>query len=168
MSVTTGATGVDGRLFREAMAGMCAPVSIVATLHDGVPHGTTVSAFAALSADPPLVSVALDTGSRLPAPVRHPGRLGINVLTREHAGLALAFAGKGDDEFAGVGWPLEDGLPGAGRPARAVAELVHGGDHVVVFAQVTSAVPRRDEPLTDHNRAFGTHLPKQVAREEKA
>lgn len=153
MSVTTGAPGVDGRLFREAMAGVRAPVSIVATLHDGVPHGTTVSAFAALSADPPLVSVALDTGSRLPAPVRRPGRLGINVLTREHAGLE---------------WSLEDGLPGAGRPARTVAELVHGGDHVVVFAQVTSAVPRRDEPLTDHNRAFGMHLPKQVAREEKA
>ncbi|MET7992615.1 flavin reductase [Amycolatopsis sp. NPDC005232] len=64
MSVTTGTAGVDGGLFREAMAGVRAPVSIVTTLHDGVPYGTTVSAFAALSADPPLVSVALDTGSR--------------------------------------------------------------------------------------------------------
>ncbi|MEV6902280.1 flavin reductase family protein [Amycolatopsis sp. NPDC051372] len=168
MSVTTGSTGVDGGLFREAMAGVCAPVSIVTTLHDGVAHGTTVSAFASLSADPPLVSVALDTGSRLPARVRLSGRLGINVLTREHAGLALAFAGKGDRQVRQLEWSLDDRLPGAGWLACTVADLVRGGDHVVAFAQATSAVPRLAEPLTYHNRAFGTHLPQQVGREEKA
>ncbi|MFI5611934.1 flavin reductase family protein [Amycolatopsis sp. NPDC051903] len=165
MTVTTGPAGVDGELFREAMAGVCAPVSVVTTLHEGRPHGTTVSAFAALSADPPLVSVALDTGSRLLARVRATGRIGINVLTREHSALALSFASKAADKFAGVDWLLEDGLPrlaGAGWLACTVADLVPGGDHVVAFVRVTSAVPRLDEPLTYHNRAFGTHLPEEA------
>jgi flavin reductase (DIM6/NTAB) family NADH-FMN oxidoreductase RutF len=97
--------------------------------------------------------------------------IGINVLTPEHTGLALTFAGKGDDKFAGPDWSLGSGaprLPGASWPDHIVVDLVRGGDHVVVPSQVMSAVPRLDEPPIDHNRASGTHLPQQAVREAKA
>ena len=46
--------------FREVMAGVATPVSVVTGMAGGLPHGTTVSAFASLSMDPPMVLVSLD------------------------------------------------------------------------------------------------------------
>jgi flavin reductase (DIM6/NTAB) family NADH-FMN oxidoreductase RutF len=80
--------------FREVMASVCAPVSVVTAMNGKLPHGTTVSAFASLSVQPPMVLVALDSGSQLPALVGHGSRFGLNVLTSAQAGLALAFASK--------------------------------------------------------------------------
>src|ERR1700684_157373 len=49
--------------FRDLMAAVCAQVTIV-TAAEGGPFGTTVSAFASLSLRPPMITVALDRGSR--------------------------------------------------------------------------------------------------------
>ncbi len=57
--------GVVGDDFRDTLAGVPAPVTIVTTSSPEGPHGTTVSAFSSLSADPPLVLVALDRKSDL-------------------------------------------------------------------------------------------------------
>ncbi len=46
--------------FRDVMAGVCTPVTVVTALDGDRPHGTTVSAFASLSMAPPMVLVALD------------------------------------------------------------------------------------------------------------
>ena len=61
--------------FREVMAGVPTPVSVVTTLTDGHPHGTTVSAFASLSMTPPMVLVsiaAINVWNRLNAATRQP------------------------------------------------------------------------------------------------
>jgi flavin reductase (DIM6/NTAB) family NADH-FMN oxidoreductase RutF len=89
-------------LFRDLMASVCTPVSVVTTIDGDRPHGTTVSAFASLSADPPMVLVSLDRASALLALVREHRMLGLNILASEQASLAMAFARKGDDKFAGV------------------------------------------------------------------
>ena len=44
--------------FRAAMSHVAAPVSIVTSVVDGVPWGTTVSAFASLSMDPPMLLIS--------------------------------------------------------------------------------------------------------------
>lgn len=148
--------------FREVMAGVATPVSVVTAISDGRPHGTTVSAFASLSMDPPMVLVALDRGSELLARVRQCGRFGINVLGSTQSALALAFARKGGTgKFDGVHWELQDGLPrlpGApGWLACDVADLVEGGDHVVALGTVVAAETVDGRPLTYHCREFGTH-----------
>ncbi|WP_281790397.1 flavin reductase family protein [Streptomyces sp. MK37H] len=57
---------IDRETFTELMSGVCAPVTVVtATAADARPHGSTVSSFASLSLDPPLVSFALDRASGL-------------------------------------------------------------------------------------------------------
>src|SRR3954469_19110691 len=81
--------------FRNVMAGVCTPVSVVTTIADGRPHGTTVSAFASLSMDPPMVQVSLDHGSELLALVRDSGTFGLNVLSSGQSALATMFATKG-------------------------------------------------------------------------
>lgn len=148
--------------FRGVMAEVCTPVSVVTAISDGLPHGTTVSAFASLSMDPPMVLVSLDRGSELLALVREAGRFGVNVLGSSQSALALKFARKGGvGKFAGVRWELEAGvprIPGASVfLACEVAQLVDGGDHVVVLANVEIAETAGGPPLTYHARVFGTH-----------
>lgn len=63
--------------FRDLMAGVCAPVTVVTTTREETPYGSTVSAFASLSLDPPMISVALDRSSRLLAFILQTKRLAL-------------------------------------------------------------------------------------------
>jgi flavin reductase (DIM6/NTAB) family NADH-FMN oxidoreductase RutF len=154
-------TGALAEEFRAVMAGVATPVSVVTTLTDGRPHGTTVSAFASLSMTPPMVLVSLDRGSELLARLAIGSVFGVNVLGSDQAPLALTFARKGADKFSGVGWTADSGAPRlTGSPgwlACTVSQLVDGGDHVVVLGEVQAAATDGGAPLTYHARTFGTH-----------
>jgi flavin reductase (DIM6/NTAB) family NADH-FMN oxidoreductase RutF len=147
--------------FREVMAGVATPVSVVTALRDGVPHGTTVSAFSSLSMSPPMLLVALDRRSDLLGRLEGGQPFGVNVLGAHQAGVAAAFARKGADRFDGVEWTEDSGAPRlAGSPgwlACTVARLVDGGDHVVVLGDVVHAASAAAPPLVYHARTFGTH-----------
>ena len=148
--------------FREVMAGVATPVSVVTSMADGLPHGTTVSAFASLSMEPPMVLVSLDRKSELLGLVRESQRFGVNVLGADQSALALSFARKGGTgKFNGVRWEIDHDLPrlpGApGWLACEVAQLVDGGDHVVALGTVVAADTEHGQPLTYHGRLFGTH-----------
>jgi flavin reductase (DIM6/NTAB) family NADH-FMN oxidoreductase RutF len=148
--------------FTDAMAEVCSPVTVVTTLHEGLAHGTTVSAFASLSLEPPMVTVALDHGSELLAKVRQTRRIGVNVLGRDQDDLAVVFSRKGPDKFVGVDWRLDRGLPRLDRSVVwlecDVADVATGGDHVVLLAMVRSVCVAPAAPLTYHRRRFGTHV----------
>ncbi|MGY1840186.1 MULTISPECIES: flavin reductase family protein [unclassified Modestobacter] len=155
--------------FREVMAGVATPVSVVTSMAGGLPHGTTVSAFASLSMDPPMVLVSLDRGSELLALLRESGRFGVNVLGADHSSLALTFARKGGTgKFAGVAWEADHDLPRLpgvpGWLACEVAQLVEGGDHVVALGTVVAAETTGGQPLTYHGRVFGTHAALEISR----
>lgn len=149
-------------LFREVMAGVATPVAVVSTLTGGLPHATTVSAFASLSLTPPMVMVALDERSDLLRRLAVGSPLGLTVLAVGESALAHAFARKSDDKFAGVPWELDTGAPrlpsAGGWLGCAVTSLVPGGDHVIVLGEVRRADPGTGEPLTYHARTFGTHV----------
>src|SRR5438876_8181319 len=122
--------------FRETFSSVPTPVSIVTALRDGVPHGTTVSSFCSLSAEPPLVLVALDRGSNTLAVLDETRRFGVNVLAADQDGAARACASKGEGKFAGIEWHAENGLPRlAGTTSWLecdVEDELEGGDHVIV------------------------------------
>jgi flavin reductase (DIM6/NTAB) family NADH-FMN oxidoreductase RutF len=150
--------------FLEAMASVCSPVSIVTGLEETTPHGTTVSAFASLSLEPPMVLVALDHGSDLLALLRRTRRFGLNVLSSTQSELALRFARKGGAaKFDTVDWQDCAGVPrlpgAAGFLVCDVANMVEAGDHTVVFGTALAADTAAGLPLTYHARAFGTHAP---------
>ncbi|OLT18834.1 flavin reductase [Pseudonocardia sp. CNS-139] len=145
------------------MSAVCSPVSVVTTCVRGQPFGTTVSAFASLSMDPPMVLVALDNRSDLLAAVGETRTFGLNVLSHDQAHLAVAFARKGGPaKFDGVAWSPDGDVPRllgtTGFLSCRVADVVPGGDHVVVLGTVRTADTRPGPPLTYHARAFGTHL----------
>lgn len=154
---------VDAATFRAVMGAVCTPVSVVTAMAGDRPHGTTVSAFASLSLDPPMVLVSLDKSSELLRHIRRTPLFGLNVLHAGQSALATAFARKGDDKFQGISWSLDNGVPrldgSAGWLACAVDRLVNGGDHVVVLGRVIAADHAPAPPLTYHQRQFGTHQP---------
>lgn len=148
--------------FRAVMSGVATPVSVVTTLYDGEAYGTTVSAFASLSMNPPMVLVALDRTSELLSRLQVAGRFGVNILGSTQSALALTFAGKGGPaKFTGVDWSHSAELPRlagvSGWLACELTSLVPGGDHMVALGTVLAAEPGEGMPLTYHRRAFGTH-----------
>jgi flavin reductase (DIM6/NTAB) family NADH-FMN oxidoreductase RutF len=146
--------------FRDLMATVCAQVTIVTAADDG-PFGTTVSAFASLSLRPPMVTVALDRGSRLLDVVLRTRRLGVNVLRQGQEETARHFAQRRADRFAAVDWRYDHGLPRlSDAPAWLACELaqaVPGGDHVLLLAAVGHAEAATAPPLVYGHRAYGTH-----------
>lgn len=152
---------IDPGTFRTVMAAVCTPVSVVTAMAGDRPHGSTVSAFASLSLNPPMVLVSLDLGSDLLRHIRHSRAFGLNILHDGQSALATSFARKGDDKFNGVSWVLQAGVPRltgcAGWLGCTVERLVDGGDHVVAFGRVIDAGHAAAPPLTYHQRQFGTH-----------
>ena len=150
-------------VFRNTMAGVCTPVSVVTTIWRNLPFGTTVNAFASLSMDPPMVLVSLDRRSELLARIRDSGLFGLNILASHQPDLASNFAKKGGTgKFAEVEWELDCGVPripgSNGFLGCEVAGLVEAGDHAVVLGHVRRADASARPPLTYHSRVFGTYI----------
>lgn len=157
----TAPTLVDAEAFRDSMARVCAPVTIVATVGFDGPYATTVSAFTSLSLDPPMVIVSLGKQSTLLSHVRTSRRISVNVLAVDQGDLAMRFARSGEDKFIGVTWQLRDGLPQFPGTATwlscRVDRLVDGGDHAVLIATVAQAEISDEPPLVYARHKFGTH-----------
>lgn len=153
---------VSATEFRELMGSVCTPVTVISTCTpDGAAHGTTVSAFASLSLDPPMISVALDRGSILLGHARRAGRIGVNVLAHDQEPVATAFARSGADKFAGMVWGWDHGMPrlfgAAGWLVAEVDQEVPGGDHVILLGRVVAAAATPGLPLIYARRTFGSH-----------
>ena len=144
--------------FKAALAAVCTPVTVVTTACDGRPHGTTVSSFCSLSLDPPMVLVSLDKSSDLLGLICQSRVYGVNVLARHQSAIAQTCARKGPDKFTGIGHEIVAGIPrisGASVWLQCrLAELVDGGDHVIVTGVVERAIREPAEPLMYHDRAF--------------
>jgi flavin reductase (DIM6/NTAB) family NADH-FMN oxidoreductase RutF len=144
--------------FRETLSRVPSPVTIVTTLADGRAHGTTVSAFTSLSADPPLVLVALDRRSDLLELLHRVPRFAVNLLARDQADIGLDCAKKGEDKLASVRWHPDEGLPriedAAAWLACEVDQILPGGDHEIVIGLVKACDTGVDEPLVYHRRRF--------------
>ncbi|WP_342671023.1 flavin reductase family protein [Streptomyces aurantiacus] len=161
---------IDRDAFVELMSGVCAPVTVItATGADRRPHGSTVSSFASLSLDPPLVSFALDRASGLLNHLQPGDRVGVNILGAHQRALASAFARRSQEgsKFDGVAWTRRAGLPhlpeSAGWTAGLVQRHVDGGDHILLVVCVEEAETTPVPPLTYARRVFGTHTPLAVA-----
>lgn len=150
--------GPDQAAFKHAMGAVATPVSIVTALGDR-PHGTTVSAFASLSLDPPMILVSLQTSSTLLPVIRETGRFGLNVLAHDQAATAARFARRGIDRFGQVGWSTSGGVPKlagvACWTACSVAGLIPAGDHVIVTGLVEAVEFTRVPGLVYQHQTFG-------------
>ena len=63
VGASQGRDQVDATVFRDTLARVPTPVTVVTSHVDRRPHGTTVSAFSSLSLEPPMILISLDQRS---------------------------------------------------------------------------------------------------------
>ncbi len=111
---------------------------------DSLPRGLTVSAFCAVSLEPPLALACIDkTSNTLPA-LQHAGGFTANILAAGREQLARRMATKLSDKFDRIAWrrPESDhGGPILEEDAVAFAvctlkETIEAGDHWILIGNV--------------------------------
>jgi flavin reductase (DIM6/NTAB) family NADH-FMN oxidoreductase RutF len=139
--------------FAAAMSTLASGVVLVTCLVGGRPWGMTATAFASVSADPPIVLVSLSTEGTSATSIEASGRFAINILADGQEPVARHGSAPGAPKFV-------DQLVVPGALAHLACELhdaVEIADHTVFFGRVLSArVFHEGEALVYHRRAYRT------------
>lgn len=137
---------------------LAAGVTIVTARGAAGPVGMTASSVTSVSLRPPMLLVALASGSRTLEAVRTGRAFGVHLLRADQRELAERFASGDPHRFAGLeardvlGVPvLPDVLAWA---VCRLPELRRHGDHVVVVARVAATDVDGGRPLIWHDRRF--------------
>ena len=145
---------VSGELFWAALGDWASGVTIVTSRNASGIHGMTVSAFASVSLDPPLVLVCADKSSDTHGVIADSGVFAVNLLTQDQQALSNKFAASKDEHlrFEGVAWSERE--TGAPLLDEALASLdcsvqaAHdAGDHVIYVGEVLAVERREGEAL---------------------
>lgn len=151
---------IDHSVFRDVAGYFTTGVTVITTVSGGEPAGTTASAVASLSMDPPMMLVCLNRTSATHDLITESGVFGVNIMAREQNGTAMTFARKGEDKFASIPWaPAANGVPlidgSLATIACRVVETARGGTHTIFMGEVIDAVSHQGEPLTYYRGIFG-------------
>ena len=130
---------------------------------DDRPRGLTVSAFCAVSLEPPLALVCIDrTSNTLPA-VQHTGGFTANILATGRETLARQMATKLSDKFDGLAWRRPATRVGgpileqdsAAYAVCALRDTIEAGDHWILIGLVTEGEHRDGvQPLVFSRRSY--------------
>jgi hypothetical protein len=132
---------VDAMHYRNTVGNFPSGVTVVTTHHAGTDLGLTVSAFASLSLDPPMVLVSIDQHSKSHQYLNPGAPVGISVLASEHTDVAVQFGRHVPDRFAGIDINRDrNSVPLIGGAAAwfsgEVVDRYVGGDHIIVTIRV--------------------------------
>ncbi|SRR5690606_19276857 len=154
---------ISSEAYRDVLRHFPSGVTLVTLATGGERHGLTVSAFASISPEPPLIAVAIDQRHRAYTLLEQPDAVfAVNILGADQQELSDRFAWSSeDDRFALGNWSravtgapvLVDAL--AWLDCTIVARHVAGTHTLYVGEVMASAVPRPDgPPLVYWNRDY--------------
>jgi flavin reductase len=158
----------DRAAFVGAMAAAVTGVNVVTTDGAAGRFGLTVSAMASVSADPPLLLVAVSRHSPLLPAIRANRVFAVSVLGAHQAAVADTFAGRPDAgepyDFGCASWELGASVAPllAGAAARFdcdVSTTVEAGSHTLVIGAVRAATRGAVRPLAYTRRAYARAEP---------
>ena len=155
---------IDPQRFREVMASFPSGVVVLTAFGlDSLPRGLTVSAFCAVSLEPPLALACIDkTSNTLPA-VQHTGGFTANILSAGRDQLARRMATKATGKFDAITWrrpesPIGGPILEEDTAAYAVCTLrdtIEAGDHWILIGLVTEGAHREGvAPLVFSRRGY--------------
>ncbi|MFI7389217.1 flavin reductase family protein [Streptomyces tendae] len=148
-------------LLRSVFRRHAAGVAVITARGPRGPVGFTATSLTSVSADPPLLSFGIGTGTSSWPAVSEAEHVGVHVLGEHQEELAATFARSGADRFAAPtewregpeGVPVLDGVL-AWLVCR-VAGRVPAGDHRIVLAQVLLGDPAgTGAPLLCHQGRY--------------
>lgn len=154
---------VSSEVYRNALRHFPSGVTVVTIQADDTIHGLTVSAFASVSPEPPLIMIAIDHRHSAYEMLEAEGAVfAVNILHQDQMELSNRFAWlKDEDRFEEGEW--ETAATGAPILADALAWLdctiyarYPAGTHTVYIGEVqASATPRAEQPpLIYWNRGY--------------
>lgn len=149
---------VTAEQFRGTLRHWASGVSIVTTRRDNGVQAITVSSFASVSLDPPLILICIDDKARSHATIDAERAFAVNILRDDQQALSDQAAGRSGDAGtrlegvahtrAATGAPiLEDCL--AWLDCALVARH-EGGDHTIYIGRVEACGSSDGEPLVYH------------------
>ena len=164
--LSSDSSSIDPRDFRNALGSYATGVTVItAATPDGKQAGLTCNSFASVSLNPPLVLWSLVIYSPSMSIFQNASHFAVNVLGASQQALAMQFATRAEDKFAGLSW--EPGLGNAPVLADAVAtfqcrsaDRYYGGDHVIFLGAVEAYAYNRAEPLLFACGNFGHFVPR--------
>ncbi|HET6157476.1 MAG TPA: flavin reductase family protein [Dongiaceae bacterium] len=163
-------TEEERRSFLEGMAEAATGVTLVTTDGSAGRFGVTVSAFASVSADPPMLLACINRKSPAAAAIAANGGFCVNVLSAAQSFLADVFAGRServppydftcaDWQRAETGWHLSESVAAF---ACALDREVAAGSHQILIGRVL-ATHRTAQPkassLVYSRRAYSIAQP---------
>jgi flavin reductase (DIM6/NTAB) family NADH-FMN oxidoreductase RutF len=154
---------ITSEAYRDCLRHFPSGVTIVTIQSQQQIHGLTVSAFASVSLDPPLIMIAIDHEHRAYVMMEEEGAVfAVNILGQDQVELSDRFAWtKDEDRFKEGDWGTA--VTGAPILANALAWLdctvtgrLQAGNHTIYVGEVqASDVPRPEEPaLVYWNREY--------------
>jgi len=144
--------------FKDAMARLSSHVTIVTAVdRHGRPRGFTASAVCSLSLDPPLLLVCIARSGAAHDTFMRADRFAVNVLRESHRDLAIRFASRAVDRFAGTDFIMAGAQPPYLPDALSVLSCrrrdTHpGGDHTILVGTVEMLRTSPGEPLVYFDR----------------
>jgi flavin reductase ActVB len=149
--------------FADAMSALAGGVVLVTCRIGTRPWGMTVTAFASVSADPPIVLASLGSRTASVRAIEETRGFGVSILGERQLDVARFGSTPGAAKFLE---PFVD--PGSDSASPAVADAlahldcelldaVRVADHAIVFGRVRAArAANRGTPLLYHRRAYRT------------
>jgi flavin reductase (DIM6/NTAB) family NADH-FMN oxidoreductase RutF len=139
------ATALDALEYRRVVGRFATGVTVITTLHEGLPHAMTCNSFTSVSLDPVLVLFCPEKIARFHDAVLASGTWAVSVLGEKQEHVSRHFAARGralEAQFEGL--PHRPGpLTGAVVLEGALASLecrtvstADAGDHTVVIGEV--------------------------------
>jgi flavin reductase (DIM6/NTAB) family NADH-FMN oxidoreductase RutF len=154
------APGTEPAAFRRLLGNFATGVTVVTFKSAaGSDMGVTVSAFASVSLQPPLVLVCLQQSTAVHSALCSVTYFAVNVLAADQEALARRFAARCPERFEGVS--ISRGQTGAALIDDALAHIecriaaMHqAGDHSVFLGEVVAGRARTGEPLLHFSGQF--------------
>jgi len=147
---------------RRAMRAWSSGVTIVTAEHDHERHGMTVSSFASVSLDPPLLMVALQRTTRTSGLVSQAQAFGVTILSANQEEISNRFAGRGDeskDRLDGIETEtLKTGAPflkgGLAYFDCLLRQTIEAGTSTLFIGEVIAVKGFDGRPLVYHDRRY--------------
>lgn len=141
--------------FRDLLSHWASTVGVVAVRDDGRVHGTTITSFTPVSADPPAVLVSLGPNAQVVPFLTEGARYTVNLLNERQAGIAEVYADPypvGPSPFPDRGDPVLGGAL-ASMTCEVVEVVATVGGARLVVGRVSACQAGDGRPLLWYRRA---------------
>lgn len=152
---------IDTPMFKNVLSSWASGVTIVTSRDGETRHGMTVSAFCAVSAEPPQVLICTNRQSSTHGLIARSRCFTVNVLSDGQEALANLFADKAREDTRFAELTCTEGATGCPRIPGAhayldcqVVQAIHSGTHMIYIGLIEAAAVHDTAPMLFYRGRF--------------